>query len=202
MCDGTYWDCEFTDEDLKSFNNPIPTYDKNYAEKVIAETEQLHGIKLSEERKDKIRKHYRYLGDDAPPRTDIPVPTEEELNSFRNYVSSFKWTTAKTYENFSPHEYILSFPCQKLKEDKKCNGESEACSECKAKREEFVKQVLFIRKHGERCKMLNKEYTVFCLDDRQYWTMGEPIYYTWVLNRALIEEPRRIQKLEWLDRVK
>ena len=201
MCDGLYMDCEYTDYDVAHSNDPILTYDKDAAEKWIALMEKITHKKLSDNVKDRIRKRYRYIGDDAPPRTDIPVPTEAEINSFRNYVSSFKWTNAKTFEKFAPHEYILNFPCWKLKEDKKCDGESEACVECKVKRDEFVKQVLFIRNYGERCKMQNKVYTVYCLDGRQYWTMGDAIYYTWVLNRALIDEPRRIPKLEWLDRI-
>ena len=54
----------------------------------------------------------------------------------------------------------------------------------------------------ERCKMLKTTYTVLCGDDRQYWTMGDPMNTTWVLNRSLIAEPRRVPKLEWLDRSK
>lgn len=89
-----------------------------------------------------------------------------------------------------------------MKEDGKCQGESEACADCKKQRDEFEKWVLFIRKYGERCKMLNKVYTVLCFDGRQYWTMGDPLNTTWVLNCALINEPRRVPKLEWLDRIK
>ncbi len=58
-----YWDEDVSEKDVKHFESgTIPTYDKNYAEKVIAETEQLHGIKLSEKRKEEIRKRYRYIG--------------------------------------------------------------------------------------------------------------------------------------------
>ena len=71
----------------------------------------------------------------------------------------------------------------------------------KDERTESEKRVLFIRKYGERCKMLKTTYTVLCVDDRQYWTMGDPMNTTWVLNRSLIDDPRRIPKLEWLDRI-
>lgn len=128
------------------------------------------------------------------------IPPESELQAFRSYISRFEWRVAKTFENFSPHQYILNFPCWKMKEDKKCNGESEACIVCKEKRAEFEKWVLFIRKYGERCKMLKTVYTVLRVDDRHYWTMGDPLETTWVLNRAFIDEPRRILKLEWLDK--
>ena len=131
---------------------------------------------------------------------DFPIPEEKELEEFHSYISRFDWRVAKTFEKFSPHQYILNFPCWKKKEDGKCNGESDACIECKKQREEFERWVLFIRKYGERCKMLKKVYTVFCVEDRHYWTMGDPLETTWVLNRAFINEPRRIPKLEWLDR--
>ena len=130
---------------------------------------------------------------------DYSKPSEEELNDFRSYISRFTWRNAKTYEQFSPHEYILNFPCWKMKEDGICKGN---CEPCKQNREEFEKWALFIRKYGERCKMLKTTYTVLCVDDRQYWTMGDPMNTTWVLNRSLIDEPRRVPPLEWLDRKK
>lgn len=129
---------------------------------------------------------------------DFPLPQIEELLAFKEYISRFTWITAKTYENFSPHQYILNFPCWKLKEDGKCNKD---CNTCKQQRAEFEKWVLFIRRYGERCKMLNTTYLVLRIDDRHYWTMGDPLETTWVLNRALINEPRRIPQLKWLDRI-
>lgn len=134
---------------------------------------------------------------------DYSRPSNYKMDDFRTYISSFTWTNAKTFEDFSPHQYILNFPCWKMKADGKCPGEIQAnCESCKQKREEFEKWALFIRKYGERCKMLKTTYTVLCVDDRHYWTMGDPMNTTWVLNRALINEPRRVPKLEWLDRIK
>ena len=130
-----------------------------------------------------------------------PEPSEKELSDFHSYISRFSWRNAKTFECFAPHEYILNFPCWKMKEDKKCPGESdENCKACKQSRAEFEKWVLFIRKYGERQKMLKRIYTVFCLDEREYWTMGDPLETTWVLNRALIDDPRRVPEVEWMDR--
>lgn len=129
---------------------------------------------------------------------NFPRPTDEELNEFRKYVAKFNWRVAKTFENFSPHQYILNFPCWKMKEDGKCR---QFCDTCKRDRAEFEKWVLFIRKYGERLRMLKTVYTVFRCDDKHYWTMGDPMNTTWVLNRALIDEPRRKPKLYWLDRV-
>ena len=50
---------------------------------------------------------------ELPP--DFPRPSEQELNGFRKYISKFNWITARTYENFSPHQYIRNFPCWKRK---------------------------------------------------------------------------------------
>lgn len=134
---------------------------------------------------------------------DYSKPSKEEMDEFREYISRFSWTNAKTFEDFSPHQYILNFPCWKMKADGKCLREMpENCESCKQRREEFENWALFIRKYGERCKMLKTTYTVLCVDDRHYWTMGDPMNTTWVLNRALINEPRRVPKLEWLDRIK
>lgn len=133
---------------------------------------------------------------------DYSKPSKEDLDNFREYISHFNWVDAKTFENFSPHQYILNFPCWKLKADGKCPGKKpDNCTPCKQIREEFEKWALFIRKYGERCKMLKTTYTVLCVDDKHYWTMGDPMNTTWVLNRALINEPRRVPKLEWLDRI-
>ena len=48
----------------------------------------------------------------------------------------------------------------------------------------------------------NEKFFDDCIDDRQYWTMGDPMNTTWVLNRSLIDEPRRVLPVEWLDRKK
>ena len=132
---------------------------------------------------------------ELPP--DFPRPSEEELDEFRDYIDRHTWKIAKTFENFSPHQYIINYPCWKNKEDGRCSG---FCKSCKKEREEFERWAKFIRKYGERQKMLKTVYTVFCLDERQYWTMGDPMLTTWVLNRALIDDPKRVPKLYWLDR--
>ena len=49
-------------------------------------------------------------------------------------------------------------------------------------------------------KNLNRIYTAFCLGEREYWTMGDPLETTWVLNRALIDDPRRVPEVVWMDR--
>lgn len=122
--------------------------------------------------------------------------SETELNNFRNYINSFSWRNAKTYEAFSPHEYILNFPCWKLKEDKKCNNN---CEQCKKDRKEFEHWVMFIRENGERVLYGKNLYTCLRCDDKHYWTGGEDLETTWVLNRAITNDPRYRVLIEWLD---
>lgn len=129
---------------------------------------------------------------------DFPRPTEKELNDFREFIRRHNWKSSTTMANFCPHQYIVDFPCWKMKEDGKCSG---FCDSCKKRRKEFEKWVLFIRKYGERQKMLKTVYTVLCVDDKQYWSMGDPMNTTWILNRALIEDPNRVPKIYWLDRI-
>ena len=127
-----------------------------------------------------------------------PRPSEDELNEFRDYIKKHYWKASKTMANFCPHEYIINYPCWKKKEDGRCSG---FCESCKKERSAFERWAKFIRKYGERQKMLKTVYTVFCLDGRQYWTMGDPMNTTWVLNRGLIDDPKRVPTVYWLDRV-
>lgn len=127
-----------------------------------------------------------------------PRPPEDELKEFRKYIATHTWKASKTMNNFCPHEYIINYPCWKKKEDGRCSG---FCTSCKKEREAFEHWALFIRKYGERQKMLKTVYTVFCVDKHQYWTMGDPMNTTWVLNRGLIDDPNRVPKVYWLDRV-
>ena len=119
------------------------------------------------------------------------------LDDFTGYINNRAWKNAKTYEHFAPHAYVLSFPCEKLKNDNKCSGD---CVTCKSERQAFENAVMFVREQGERAQFMKRIYTMFCLDDYQYWTMGEPLETTWVLNKAIINDPRCKVKTYWLDR--
>ncbi len=50
--------------------------------------------------------------------------------------------------------------------------------------EEFVEAVLFIRKHGYSEPYAGRNYIKFKLNGFKYWTMGDPIEDTIILNRA------------------
>ena len=57
-----YMDCEYTEYDVKHSKDPIPTYDKDRAEKDIKLFEEISKRKLTEEEKERIRKSYKYIG--------------------------------------------------------------------------------------------------------------------------------------------
>jgi len=90
-------------------------------------------------------------------RSVYPFP--EEL---RRFVKEMKWTYAKTMPEW-PHEYIVR---------------------------ERVDSVLFealvhhIRQHGCEGRFYQRVLTCFAEDGLLYWTMGEPIEETIIVNRC------------------
>jgi hypothetical protein len=81
----------------------------------------------------------------------------------RDFVSSAKWTFAKTYAATWPHEYIV-------------RGRVDEGL--------FVRLVHHIREHGYEGKFYRMSITYFDEDGITYWTMGEPIEDTTIVNRC------------------
>lgn len=92
-----------------------------------------------------------------------------DLQRIRKYIESVEWLRARTYEKTAPHEYTIRWWRVDLEQD-------------------FIDFVLFVRKNGVQEKFYNKTFTYFYLDEHKYWTMGDPIANTWVLNRALVKD--------------
>ena len=78
------------------------------------------------------------------------------------FISQVKWTYAKTMPEW-PHEYIV-----KSKVDEGC----------------FVEMVKHIRTHGYQGYFYKRPITYFDEDGKTYWTMGEPIDETVIINRC------------------
>ncbi len=91
---------------------------------------------------------------------------EEDYKRIRDFVSKYPWTFAKTYAKFAPHEYYVKGGLDE-------HGQAE-----------FVWFVEYIRDNGFDCKFAGKEHTYFELDGHYYWTMGDPIEETIILNRC------------------
>ena len=95
---------------------------------------------------------------------------KDDNNRIREFVSRYPWTFAKTYADFAPHEYYVK---EKLDDQ----GQ-----------EAFVWFVEFIRDYGFECKFAGKEHTYYELEGYYYWTMGDPIDETIILNRCKVED--------------
>lgn len=101
--------------------------------------------------------------------------TEEEIRVESNYmtyermkefIAQQSWVFAKTMADFAPHEYILKF---KLSEkDQK----------------EFERIVLFIRDNGYEEFFGKRCQCYFVVEGNKYWTMGDRLENTYVLNRC------------------
>ena len=89
-----------------------------------------------------------------------PIPFPDNLKEFIQFC---KWTYAKTMPEW-PHEYIVR--------DKVNNKEL------------FVALASHIRKHGFEGRFYNRVLIYFAEDGLLYWTMGEPIEETTIINRC------------------
>ena len=84
----------------------------------------------------------------------------------RAFVNNLDWAFAKTYASICPHEYIV-----KNKLDQGCQ-------------ETFEEIVNFIREAGFEACYKGHPGKYYILDGHYYWTMGEPIGQTTIINRA------------------
>ena len=91
----------------------------------------------------------------------------DELNVCRGYIRSVRWKFASTYADKAPHWYTVS-------------------DWDKAKRVQFERLALYIREHGYIRMYYSHPFICLNLDDHYYWTMGEAIEKTELINRALI----------------
>lgn len=84
-------------------------------------------------------------------------------DEIKAFIKSSKWTYAKTMPEW-PHNYIVRSP------------DNEAM---------FVKTVEHIRSNGYEGAFYARKITYFEEDEYTYWTMGEPIEETKIINRCL-----------------
>lgn len=88
--------------------------------------------------------------------------TEQE---FKDFVQAHEWVYAKTMPA-NPHCYVVKDKCRDLVE--------------------FYRAVLYIRKHGKMRRFFRKGYTYYDMQPFTYWTMGNPLEQTKIINRALL----------------
>lgn len=95
------------------------------------------------------------------PNELAPLPAD-----LREFIDSCEWTFARTMPEW-PHEYIVR---ERVDEDL------------------FVKLVQHIRSNGYEGKFYRKSITYYDADGMTYWTMGEPIEETVIINRCRKED--------------
>ncbi len=81
------------------------------------------------------------------------------------FLTQVKWTYARTMPDW-PHEYIV-----RTKVDESL----------------FVEMVQHIREHGYQGFFYKRPITYFDEDGMTYWTMGEPLDQTVIINRCIKE---------------
>ena len=84
-------------------------------------------------------------------------------NAFATFVAGSRWQFAKTMANI-PHAYTRRVWC----DDKA-----------------FEDAVIFIRANGYQGEFYSRAYLYYDLGSYQYWTMGDPVGETILINRAL-----------------
>jgi len=99
------------------------------------------------------------------------VALPDDLSAF---IASSHWTFAKTMPQW-PHEYIV-------------RG--------RVDEQLFVRLVCHIRANGYEGKFYRKSITYYDADGMVYWTMGEPLEETIIINRCKEEDTyeRRLRK--------
>jgi len=93
-----------------------------------------------------------------------PTPKEED-DFLRSYIDKVHWKTAKSYSKTAPHQYTV----WEWEEDLY---------------DEFVRAVTIIRKYGYPERYYRKIHYYYEVDGQKYWTMGNPIEKTKLINRA------------------
>lgn len=88
--------------------------------------------------------------------------TEED---FRDFIQAHEWRFAKSMPK-NPHFYVVR---------EKCRND-----------DEFVQAVSFIRKYGFPRPFFRKTYIYHDFDGNSYWTMGNSLSVTKIINRAVI----------------
>ena len=94
--------------------------------------------------------------------------SEENLEKMSSFVNRVDWVNAKTYEKKAPHSYVVKDNLND--EDKKI----------------FEEVVAFIRDNGIPEKFYKTYFIYYYYGGYKYWTMGNPIEQTKIINRAKI----------------
>ena len=88
------------------------------------------------------------------------------LEQAKTFIRANKWKFASTMK-FIPHWYVVRDRCDE---------------------EQFVDFVRFIREHGVERRFGKRTFIYFDDDGFTYWTMGNPLPETTIINRAKLRQ--------------
>lgn len=88
------------------------------------------------------------------------------MNKVLNFIENHNWKVAKTYKNY-PHSYVFK-------------GALTNDDDVKS----FEYFVLYIRKYGFTGIFFKTSYVYLYINGYYYWTMGNPLEETTIINRA------------------
>ncbi len=115
-----------------------------------------------------------------PPRPPENEPTVDlTLDQLRTFFAGQRWVFAKTMVA-NPHEYCLRKDAQAAD---KAVGVGTRTQETR-----FEEVVMHIRRHGYREKFNKSWYTRLDLDGWKYWTMGDRLSGTILINRTTLAD--------------
>ena len=97
--------------------------------------------------------------------------SKEFLPRIKSFIKKSSWIFAKTYAKTWPHEYIVRDQVDEPL---------------------FVDMVKHIRANGYAGKFYKMNITYFDEDGMVYWTMGDPIETTTIINRC-----KKVQSYEY-----
>lgn len=86
----------------------------------------------------------------------------------KSFIDRNNWKEAKTYKQTAPHEYLVF--------DELSNKDKVI----------FIDFVIHIRKNGIKERFWRTFFIYYYLDGYKYWTMGNPIEETTILNRVKV----------------
>ena len=94
---------------------------------------------------------------------------EDNLDFFKEWIDSHKWTTAKSYAKKAPHEYLLKEKITQV------DGVV------------MVAFAKYIKENGYVEYFYQTPFTYLNIGEYKYWTMDYPLYKTSIVNRCPIE---------------
>lgn len=148
-------------------------YSGQIGRKLLGETLPVRSYQIEEKFKDFPDVNLYRFGDFviATNRQFDLEPWDEMSDTiFQRFVDRNSWIFAIKFAKFAPHEYVCKHRISE--EDQRI----------------FDQIVYYIRENGFVEIFKGREYVCYVLNGKKYWTMGDPMETTYILNRTNYED--------------